>query len=51
VSEATGKLTVTVTVYDGTLEDAARAIGAYQGTLDLPGGGEVEFVAAEVAGG
>lgn len=50
MSESTGKLTVTVTVYGGTLEDAAKAIGTFEDTICLPGGGEVEFLAAEVPG-
>jgi len=57
MAEVTGKLLVTVTVHDGTLEDAATALTRYRGKgwgremTDLLNGGEFEVISAEVAGG
>lgn len=57
MAEKTGKLLITVTVYDGTLEDAATALSSYQGKgwgremTDLLNGGEFEVTAVEVVSG
>jgi hypothetical protein len=43
------ELTVTVRVYgDGSAEDAARALRAYNGTFDLPHDAEVEIIDVQV---
>jgi hypothetical protein len=53
--EVTGTLLVTVTVYGGTLADAATALSSYRGKgwgremTDLLNGGEFEVIAADVA--
>jgi len=41
------ELRVTVRLYGGgTVEEAARAVAGFQGTLDLPGDREVEILNA-----
>jgi hypothetical protein len=53
VAEVTGKILLTVTVYDGTLEDVVAALTRVTArtAILLPRDGEAEIIAAEVAGG
>lgn len=54
MDKKTGKLLITVNVYDGTLEDAATALSSYRGEgwgrgpFDLLNGGEFEVIGVEV---